>query len=51
VRMAALLNSAGNFIAPSTTGVESAMRDFSDPSTEHLLHGALFGAHTAFDLI
>jgi hypothetical protein len=44
VRMAALLNSAGNFITPSTTSVGSAMQDFADGSTAHLFEGALFGA-------
>lgn len=44
VRMAALLNSAGNYVTASTDTVQSAMLDFTDTSDQHLFQGALYGS-------
>jgi hypothetical protein len=44
VRMAALLNSAGNYVTASNYTVQSAMLDFTDTSDQHLFQGALYGS-------
>jgi hypothetical protein len=43
VRTAALLNSAGQYVYPSTATVQAAMMSFDDASNDRLFQGALFG--------